>query len=55
MGRLRAALQDRYKTRDEDVKIHTPGNLEVLKLDFRGERIAKVCIPLFSKRAYGIS
>jgi cleavage and polyadenylation specificity factor subunit 3 len=42
MGRLRAALQDRYKTRDEDVKIHTPRNLEPLELTFRGERVAKV-------------
>ena len=42
MGRLRAAMQSRYKDRDEDVKIHTPRNLETLKLSFRGERIAKV-------------
>lgn len=41
MGRLRAALQDRYKNRDEDVKIHTPRNLEPLELTFRGERVAK--------------
>ncbi len=42
MGRLRAAMQDRYKKRDEDVKIHTPRNLETLELTFRGERVAKV-------------
>jgi len=42
MGRLRAALQSRYKQRDEDVKIHTPRNLETLNLTFRGERVAKV-------------
>ena len=42
MGRLRAALQSRYKNRDEDVKIHTPRNLETLNLTFRGERVAKV-------------
>lgn len=42
MGRLRAAMQDRYKNRDEDVKIHTPRNLEPLELTFRGERVAKV-------------
>jgi len=42
MGRLRAAMQSRFKERDEDVKIHTPRNLETLNLSFRGERIAKV-------------
>lgn len=42
MGRLRAAMSDRYKNRDEDVKIHTPRNLETLELTFRGERVAKV-------------
>ncbi|KAH9839402.1 beta-lactamase-like protein [Rhodofomes roseus] len=41
MGRLRAAMTDRYKSRDEDVKIHTPRNLETLELTFRGERVAK--------------
>ncbi|KAF8520382.1 beta-lactamase-like protein [Hysterangium stoloniferum] len=41
MGRLKAALQARYKDRDEDVKIHTPRNLEMLHLNFRGERVAK--------------
>jgi cleavage and polyadenylation specificity factor subunit 3 len=43
MGRLRAAMASRYKDRDEDVKIHTPRNLETLNLSFRGERVAKVC------------
>jgi cleavage and polyadenylation specificity factor subunit 3 len=42
MGRLKGALQSRYKDRDEDVKIHTPRNLETLNLNFRGERVAKV-------------
>ncbi|KAG8901967.1 endoribonuclease ysh1 [Tulasnella sp. 403] len=41
MGRLRDALQLKYKDRDEDVKVHTPRNLETLELTFRGERIAK--------------
>ncbi|KAG8691314.1 endoribonuclease ysh1 [Ceratobasidium sp. 395] len=41
MGRLRGSLQARYKERDEDVKVHTPKNLETLKLSFRGERVAK--------------
>lgn len=43
MGRLRAAMSSRYKDREEDVKIHTPRNLETLELSFRGERVAKVC------------
>ena len=42
MGRLRAALQAKYKDRDEEIKIHTPRNLEELNLTFRGERVAKV-------------
>lgn len=45
MGRLRAAMQSRFKEKDEDVKIHTPRNLETLNLSFRGERVAKVRIP----------
>ena len=47
MGRLRAALQAKYKDRDEEIKIHTPRNLEELNLTFRGERVAKVCIARF--------
>ena len=46
MGRLRAAMTSRYKERDEDVKIHTPKNLETLNISFRGERVAKVCASL---------
>lgn len=42
MGRLRAAMTQKYKERGEDVKIHTPRNLEELNLSFRGERVAKV-------------
>jgi len=41
MGRLRGALTSKYKDREEDVKIHTPRNLETLELTFRGERVAK--------------
>ncbi|KAJ7578455.1 beta-lactamase-like protein [Mycena floridula] len=41
MGRLAAAMASRFKKRDEDVKIHTPRNLETLELSFRGERVAK--------------
>lgn len=43
MGRLRAAMQGRYKERNEDVKLYTPRNLEELQISFRGERVAKVC------------
>ncbi|PCH43860.1 hypothetical protein WOLCODRAFT_104322 [Wolfiporia cocos MD-104 SS10] len=49
MGRLRAAMTDRYKSRDEDVKIHTPRNLETLELTFRGERVAKAIGTLAAK------
>ncbi|KAF8627840.1 hypothetical protein AX15_004257 [Amanita polypyramis BW_CC] len=49
MGRLRAAMQSRFKERDEDVKIHTPRNLETLQLSFRGERVAKAIGTLADK------
>ncbi|KAI0305682.1 mRNA 3'-end-processing protein YSH1 [Multifurca ochricompacta] len=49
MGRLRAALQAKYKNRDEDVKIYSPRNLETLNLTFRPERIAKVIGNLAAK------
>jgi cleavage and polyadenylation specificity factor subunit 3 len=42
MGRLRGALQAKYKDRDEDVKVYTPRNTETLEIMFRGERVAKV-------------
>jgi cleavage and polyadenylation specificity factor subunit 3 len=48
MGRLRAKLQHKYKERNEDINIHMPRNLETLKLNFRGERVAKVNLE-FSK------
>lgn len=44
MARLRSAMSSRYKERNEDVKIHTPRNLETLQLSFRGERVAKVSL-----------
>lgn len=47
MARLRGSLQARYKDRDEDVKVHTPKNLETLKLSFRGERVAKVGVHIY--------
>ncbi|KAF9522663.1 beta-lactamase-like protein [Crepidotus variabilis] len=49
MGRLRAAMNSRYKERNEDVKIHTPRNLETLQLSFRGERVAKAIGALADK------
>ncbi|KAI0371177.1 mRNA 3'-end-processing protein YSH1 [Pilatotrama ljubarskyi] len=49
MGRLKAAMQDRYKSREEEVKIHTPRNLETLELTFRSERVAKAIGTLASK------
>ncbi|KAL4074057.1 beta-lactamase-like protein [Scleroderma citrinum] len=51
MGRLRAAMATRFRDRDEDVKIHTPRNLETLELSFRGERVAKAIGTLASKPA----
>ena len=49
MGRLRAALQAKYKNRDEDVKIYSPRNLETVHLTFRPERVAKVIGGLAAK------
>jgi cleavage and polyadenylation specificity factor subunit 3 len=49
MGRLRAALQAKYKNREGDVKIHSPRNLETLNLTFRPERVAKVIGGLAAK------
>ncbi|PPQ90538.1 hypothetical protein CVT25_015852 [Psilocybe cyanescens] len=53
MKRLRAAMTSRYKERDEDVKIHSPRNLETLHLSFRGERIAKAIGTLADKTPQG--
>ena len=49
MGRLRVALQAKYKNRDEDVKIYSPRNLETVHLTFRPERVAKVIGGLAAK------
>ncbi|KAI0645353.1 mRNA 3'-end-processing protein YSH1 [Trametes meyenii] len=49
MGRLKAAMQDRYKSREEEIKIHTPRNLETLELTFRSERVAKAIGTLAAK------
>lgn len=42
MNRLRMSLQQRFKDREEEIKVHTPRNCETVKLTFRGERVAKV-------------
>ncbi|KAG8962026.1 endoribonuclease ysh1 [Tulasnella sp. 419] len=52
MGRLRGALQSKYKERDEDVKVHTPRNLDTLELSFRGERVAKAIGTLAAEPPY---
>lgn len=52
MGRLRAAMTSRFKERDEDVKIHTPRNLETLHLSFRGERVAKASCEVYLPSCY---
>lgn len=49
MGRLKAALQAKYKNRDEDIKIYSPRNLETVHLTFRPERVAKVIGGLAAK------
>lgn len=54
MGRLRYSLQQRYKDRDEDIKIHSPRNLETLNLTFRGERVAKVRFPNFHQYEWDV-
>lgn len=42
MGRLRAALRDKYADKDQEINIHTPRNCERLELSFRAERMVKV-------------
>lgn len=41
MTRLRSALKSKFAERKNDVQIYTPRNVEVVKLRFRGERLAK--------------
>lgn len=41
MGRLRAALKSKFAERKDDIQIYTPRNVEVVKLKFRGERMAR--------------
>lgn len=42
MGRLRAAMEGRYRDRGIDRKLYTPANLETMEISIRQERIAKV-------------
>lgn len=42
MRRLKTALESKYRYRGEEIKIHTPRNLEDLTLDFPVAHIAKV-------------
>ncbi|KAJ7462268.1 Pre-mRNA 3'-end-processing endonuclease polyadenylation factor C-term-domain-containing protein [Mycena galericulata] len=50
MAQLRAAMTSRYKEREEEVKFHTPRNLETLNLSFRRERVAKAIGTLAEKQ-----
>ena len=44
MSRLRSALKTKFGERKDDIQIYTPRNVEIVKLKFRGERMAKVRI-----------
>ncbi|KAK4694158.1 hypothetical protein P7C70_g8785, partial [Phenoliferia sp. Uapishka_3] len=41
MSRLRSALKTKFGERKDDIQIYTPRNVEIVKLKFRGERMAK--------------
>lgn len=43
VSRLRSALKSKFAERKDDIQIYTPKNVEIVKLKFRGERMAKVC------------
>ena len=45
MSRLRSALKTKFAERKDDIQIYTPRNVEIVKLKFRGERMAKVRRP----------
>lgn len=49
MARLRAALKTKYAERKDDIQIYTPRNVEVVKLKFRGERMARALGTLAAK------
>lgn len=42
MGRLKSALESKYKERSESIHIYTPKNCETVQLEFRGEKVVKV-------------
>lgn len=47
MARLKAALIREYEDNDEvDIEVHNPRNTEAVTLNFRGEKLAKVCLKL---------
>ncbi|KAM0752401.1 Endoribonuclease YSH1 [Meredithblackwellia eburnea MCA 4105] len=41
MSRLRSALRTKFGERKDDIQIYTPRNVEIVRLKFRGERMAK--------------
>ncbi|CAG8479359.1 5568_t:CDS:10 [Paraglomus occultum] len=49
MGRLKSALKSKYAEREENINIYTPKNCEIVKLHFRGEKMAKTIGTLASK------
>lgn len=45
MTRLRNALKDKYLLQKNEMQIHTPRNVETLRLKFQASRIARVSLP----------
>lgn len=44
MARLKAALIREYEDNDQvHIEVHNPRNTEAVTLNFRGEKLAKVC------------
>ena len=47
MARLKAALIREYEDNDEvHIEVHNPRNTEAVTLNFRGEKLAKVGVPV---------
>lgn len=45
MARLKAALIREYEDNEEvHIEVHNPRNTEAVTLNFRGEKLAKVCL-----------
>ncbi len=45
MARLKAALIREYEDNDQvHIEVHNPRNTEAVTLNFRGEKLAKVCL-----------